>query len=741
MRELSHLTLLLLLIANYCYSQSGWFWQNPLPTNSNLNDVCFINSNTAYAVGWHGVIIKTTDGGASWTQLRINSDLKLYSIQFINANTGFIVSGDEDEHTTNNVVLKTTNSGENWYVIYNFPNSHLNNIFMIDGNTGFIAGRYYPSVPWNARIYKTTNGGNNWTEYLFENTNTLNSIFFVNNQSGYTVGDNGMIFKTTNQGINWNSLSVISFGDLKSVFFINDTTGYIAGWGGKLYKTENGGINWTLLSLNTTSNLWDIKFFNPNTMFVIGGGPLYYQPGRIFKSSNIGNSWDSTTHASGLRRIAFANNFITVGNNGSLLVSFDAGLSWMNKKNSVTNVDLFKTYFVSSETGYCIGDSGKVFRTSNGGSNWSSCIVPTNKLLSSCYFFNAQTGIVVGRLGTSLKTTNNGVNWIVLNMNTSYNLTSLTFVNGNIGYCTGGEGVFKSSDQGNSWQTVLDSNFNLSECYFLNENTGYVCGGDGPHPDKIFKTSNGGTTWSSIPTHYNTIHKHITFLNENTGFTGGVENAPSVTPFFKTTNAGLNWSPISLPLPVPADYSVKSINFVNNSTIIILIGRYYSGGGSDLFVTKNSGMNWEHYSDRFDYATVYSVLLNNLFTVNNSLSYGVGDDGSILKFDKDINIIRINNISQTIPNNFSLSQNYPNPFNPQTKIKFDIPVNVKGQTQNVKLVIYDLLGREVTTLVNEQLKPGSYEIDWDGSNFSSSVYFYKIISGDFVETKKMVLMK
>lgn len=89
----------------------------------------------------------------------------------------------------------------------------------------------------------------------------------------------------------------------------------------------------------------------------------------------------------------------------------------------------------------------------------------------------------------------------------------------------------------------------------------------------------------------------------------------------------------------------------------------------------------------------------------------------------------------------SLSQNYPNPFNPQTKIKFDVPANVKGQTSNVKLVIYDLLGREVTTLVNEELKPGTYEADWDGSNFSSGVYFYKIISGDFVETKKMVLMK
>jgi len=90
---------------------------------------------------------------------------------------------------------------------------------------------------------------------------------------------------------------------------------------------------------------------------------------------------------------------------------------------------------------------------------------------------------------------------------------------------------------------------------------------------------------------------------------------------------------------------------------------------------------------------------------------------------------------------YSLSQNYPNPFNPQTKIKFAVPTNVKGQTSNVKLIIYDLLGREVTTLVNEELRPGTYEADWDGLNYSSGVYFYKIISGDFVETKKMVLMK
>jgi hypothetical protein len=98
-------------------------------------------------------------------------------------------------------------------------------------------------------------------------------------------------------------------------------------------------------------------------------------------------------------------------------------------------------------------------------------------------------------------------------------------------------------------------------------------------------------------------------------------------------------------------------------------------------------------------------------------------------------------LGNNIPINYLLSQNYPNPFNPQTKIKFAVPSNVKGQTSNVKLIIYDLLGREVTTLVNEKLKPGTYEADWDASSYSSGVYFYKLLSVDFVETRKMVLMK
>jgi hypothetical protein len=94
-----------------------------------------------------------------------------------------------------------------------------------------------------------------------------------------------------------------------------------------------------------------------------------------------------------------------------------------------------------------------------------------------------------------------------------------------------------------------------------------------------------------------------------------------------------------------------------------------------------------------------------------------------------------------IPKIFRLYNNCPNPFNPTTKIKFDIPPAGQRHAFDVRLTIYDLLGREVSVLVNEQLKPGTYEVQWDGTHFSSGIYFYKLIYGDYTAVKKMVLLK
>jgi len=96
-----------------------------------------------------------------------------------------------------------------------------------------------------------------------------------------------------------------------------------------------------------------------------------------------------------------------------------------------------------------------------------------------------------------------------------------------------------------------------------------------------------------------------------------------------------------------------------------------------------------------------------------------------------------NGVANMIPKEFRLSQNYPNPFNPVTKIKYELPRDVK-----VNLVIYDILGREVLKLVNSEFKKaGRYVVEFNGLNFASGVYFYRIEAGEFVESKKMVILK
>jgi hypothetical protein len=111
-----------------------------------------------------------------------------------------------------------------------------------------------------------------------------------------------------------------------------------------------------------------------------------------------------------------------------------------------------------------------------------------------------------------------------------------------------------------------------------------------------------------------------------------------------------------------------------------------------------------------------------------------GQSGNMCTIKYAPGTIGINNLSNEAPASFSLSQNYPNPFNPTTNIEFAL-----AKSSFVKLVVYDMQGREVETLVNGQMNTGSYKVDWNASKYTSGVYFYKMITGDFVETKKMIL--
>lgn len=118
---------------------------------------------------------------------------------------------------------------------------------------------------------------------------------------------------------------------------------------------------------------------------------------------------------------------------------------------------------------------------------------------------------------------------------------------------------------------------------------------------------------------------------------------------------------------------------------------------------------------------------------------GTGNTGTLLNWSLEIisaPSVEVNGISSIIPEKYILHQNFPNPFNPSTKIRFELP-----KSSYVKLLIYDILGCEITKLVNEKLVAGCYETEWDGNRFASGVYFYKLVTKEFSETKRMILLK
>ncbi len=151
----------------------------------------------------------------------------------------------------------------------------------------------------------------------------------------------------------------------------------------------------------------------------------------------------------------------------------------------------------------------------------------------------------------------------------------------------------------------------------------------------------------------------------------------------------------------------------------------FGGGGSSATEYFKHNIGLIYYYSSFSTATFQSV---SIYSLRGCIVNGVpiGDTSTVL----------INSISNLIPENFLLSQNYPNPFNPITVIKFEIP-----SSSNVKLSVFNSLGKEIEILVNEKLQSGSYEITFDGSNYPSGIYFYKLEGDGFIETKRMVLVK
>lgn len=170
----------------------------------------------------------------------------------------------------------------------------------------------------------------------------------------------------------------------------------------------------------------------------------------------------------------------------------------------------------------------------------------------------------------------------------------------------------------------------------------------------------------------------------------------------------------------------------------VIVGGDFTHAGS---VTANYIAAWDGYYDTW--TPIGSGMNSSVFALtvfNNKLiaagNFSMADSSNVGYIAQWNGPIGIKSISSEVPNKYSITQNYPNPFNPTTKIKFELP-----KSSFTTLTVFDALGKEVATLVNEKLNAGSYEETWNASDFSSGIYFYRINAGEFTETKKMILVK
>lgn len=185
----------------------------------------------------------------------------------------------------------------------------------------------------------------------------------------------------------------------------------------------------------------------------------------------------------------------------------------------------------------------------------------------------------------------------------------------------------------------------------------------------------------------------------------------------------------------------KNLFYLNRSPLQKIVWAKF---GTNIIPQSDYCFNLENGWIIFKNAPSNSVAVSVRYIASHSLDFAVSnwDNSGVGNYVfKNNFLVGVNKNISEIPDKYKLYQNYPNPFNPATTIKFSILSNVKSKTSNVKLIVYDILGKEVGILVNENLQPGEYEANFNGSLITSGIYFYKLIMGDFSETKKMILIK
>ncbi len=476
----------------------------------------------------------------------------------------------------------------------------------------------------------------------------------------------------------WFPLNSGTGADLNSICFIDSNLAFAAGNGGVVVKTTNGGTTWSVSNISQ-DNLRGISFSDINHGTVVGDN------GKVYRTTDQGINWvpQNSGTSEKLYSVSFANEFtgMAVGHE-TLIKTTNGGASWVNKTIPIYSW-LYGVWMTSPESCTAVGREARVINTSDGGNTWNAQMLsPYRDLL--CVHFSDNNNGVIGTIGNSMdpscvfKTTN-GFNWVKL----SYTGTTSSFV-----------GI---------WQSDPD------HITAVGEN------------GKIVRTNNGGAQWVVQPSGTTNLLTSVSFIDNYTGIIAGEGGL-----ILKTVNGG----------SIPVEFI--SFDARTEENIIVLIW-------STATETNNFGFEVERKKqlEGSKWITIGFVKGSGTTTKTNEYSFTdneleTGDYIYRLKqVDLDGSFNYSNEIVISVKNyTYLLTQNFPNPFNPSTSLTYSI-----SEFGKVTIKVFDVLGNEIETLVNEEKPAGNYELTWTATNLPSGVYFYRIQAGNFVQTMKMLLMK
>lgn len=536
-------------------------------SNATFNRIFFVNPNLGFAIASNGTIVKTIDGGATWVVKPSKAAKNLSKIQFASTTVGWVLG--------NSVFLKSEDGGESWNKLHT-PIEFIDFEFVDN-----LLGWAYNSN----QIWKTTDGGVTWLKQVAQTNFYISSMDVISPLKVIFHGSNGKQLLSTNGGNTWQeSTFANTFNYIIKTKFVTPTTGWIFGSGNLLLKTTDGGANWqqfptgnlpqnqinTILPIDE-NNIWmrvassyyrtldggttwqlvgTPESMNGNTFdcFVLDANTAYAAGMHLTKTTNGGSTWVSNnntnwnTYYGDLHFVNSSTGFVI--NNSSLLKTTDEGKSWTLKKTS--NYTFNDVFFTNETTGWLVTNYNKeVFKSTDGGETWTAITtlpsqLPSYYSLKKIFFLNEQTGWIVGQNGTILKTTDAGASWSFQNSNTTNTLQSIHFIDTNNGIAVGDNSTaLTTTNGGETWiirSISSDIGQYLTSAQFTSPMIGWAVA---TNDSRLFKTTNGGVSWSSITIgNYPSSYTGLQFFDETNGILYGYSTIS------RTEDGGANWKTI-----------------------------------------------------------------------------------------------------------------------------------------------------------------------------------------------------